>query len=184
VEYEEKTLSSDIKYRGIIVDLELKEVRLPNGKTALREVVTHPGASAILAVDKGEAIFIRQFRKPVETELLEIPAGKLDPGEDPAQCALRELEEETGLRGRSLEKIGRIHTSPGFSNEVIHLFFTEDVTEGVVHRDEDEFIRVERIPLNKIAQMVNHGEITDAKTLAALAFCWNRLDLDVKGGSL
>ncbi|QSX08912.1 NUDIX hydrolase [Alkalibacter rhizosphaerae] len=180
--FREETISSEIKYKGIIVDLHIKDVRLPNGKMAKREIVTHPGASAVLALDEGELILIRQFRKPVETELLEIPAGKLDPGEDPKDCAFRELEEETGYRALSMEKVGLIHTSPGFSNEVIHLYFTDDLIEGTLNRDEDEFMGVERIPLKELSSYLVEGKITDAKTLAALSFCQDRLSGSKKGG--
>lgn len=175
--YKEETISSELKYQGIIVDLHLKEVRLPDGQTAKREVVTHPGASAVLARDKDELILIRQYRKPIEVELLEIPAGKLDPGEDPLDCAVRELEEETGYRALNMEKVGRIYTSPGFSDEVVHLFYADDLVEGVLNRDDDEFMELERIPVKEIPSLLSQGKITDAKTLAALAFCRERISL-------
>lgn len=167
--YNEETISSEMKYEGIIVDLHLKQVQLPDGKTAMREVVTHPGASAILAVDKGDVILIRQYRKPIEAELLEIPAGKLDGGEDPKDCAFRELEEETGYRARNMKELGKIYTCPGFCDEVIYLYYTDDLAEGVLNRDEDEFMDVERIPLKDIPAFLQDGTIDDAKTLAALS---------------
>lgn len=166
---------TELIYKGIIVNLEHRHVTLPDGKTALREVVTHPGASAVLAVLEGELLLIRQYRTPISGELLEIPAGKLDHGEDPKNCAFRELEEETGYRTENLEFLGLIHTSPGFSDETIHLFFTDALKIGNLQLDEDEFITIEKIPLDRLSQLMSQGRITDAKTLAALALGWQRL---------
>lgn len=180
--FKETVKETDVIYEGMIVNLLHRHVTLPNGKDAVREVVSHPGASGILAVDQGDLLLIRQYRTPITAELLEIPAGKLDEGEEPLQCAYRELEEETGYRGKYLTFLGKIHTSPGFSDEVIHLYFTDSLDLGQIQPDEDEFIALERIPLTNLMEILGQGRITDGKTLAALALGWSCLFPKGPGG--
>ena len=146
------------------------------GRKAHREVVLHPGASAILPVtDEGEVLFVRQYRYAVEQPLLEIPAGKLDPGEDPDTCAARELTEETGYTTEHLQKLGYVYTTPGFCNETIHLYLADHLVAGKQHLDPDEYLDVIRIPLEEVWQRIAQGEICDAKTLAAFAMARDKL---------
>lgn len=166
----EETLSSSYLYRGKIVNVRQDRVRLPDGRIASREVVEHPGAVGVLAVDElRNVILVRQHRQPVRSIMLEIPAGKLDPGEEPLQCARRELEEETGLQGSKWSLLGSFYLSPGFCDEIIHLFLTEDLAASEpVTTDEDETVESLTIPLEEARRMVQAGEIRDAKTIIAL----------------
>lgn len=164
----ETTLSSEIKFDGklITVTYDMAEV---NGKEAWREVVHHPGASAIVAIDEdGKIIMERQFRYALQDDLLEIPAGKLDKGEDPLLCAQRELEEETGLKASEWISLGTIATSPGFCNEVIHLYVARGLSKGTMHWDEDEYVEVERYSFDELMDKIRAEEIKDSKTLSAL----------------
>lgn len=173
--FSEKTINSTEIYKGKILDLRVDEVELSNGKKSVREIITHSGASAVLAKHEGKIILVRQFRKPIDKLILEIPAGKIDIGEDPTLCALRELEEETGFKAVDIEKVGEIHTTPGFSNELIHIYYTENLVEGNINRDEDEMMDVLMISLKDFEVMIESGEITDGKTLAALAMCRKKM---------
>ncbi len=169
MKYEEKTVSRKPIYHGGIIDVELQEVELPNGKRSKRDIVLHPGASVILPIaENGEVYMVRQFRKPIDKVLLELPAGKLDAGEDPAVCAARELKEETGLKAASLKHIISLHSTPGFSNEVLHLYAATGLVEGESCADEDEFISSERYTVQKLLDMVLNHEITDAKTIIGI----------------
>ena len=144
-------------------------VCLPNGKQASREVVEHPGAVAIIPVlPDGRILLVRQFRHPVGQVLLEIPAGKLDPGESPDACAARELEEETGYRAKSLERKASVFTGPGFTNEVIHLYLAHDLFKTAVNPDEDEFLEVGAYTPEEIRRLVREGLLCDAKTISGL----------------
>ncbi|WP_371369419.1 ADP-ribose pyrophosphatase [Sporomusa rhizae] len=165
----EKPLTSTSIFEGKILKLRRDEVLLPNGKTGTREVVEHPGAVAIVPKTKdGHIILVRQFRHPIRQVILEVPAGKLDPGEKPEACALRELAEETGFVANKLQKLTSIFTTPGFSNEIIHLYVAEDLVKSDKQPDEDEFINTELYSPDQIRQMIAHGEICDAKSLVAL----------------
>lgn len=163
----ETKLDSAPRFRGVIVDVRTDTVRLPNGRTAAREVVTHPGGVAILPLtDDGRAILVRQFRYCVGRVLLEVPAGKLEPGEDPRPAALRELEEEVGMIPDRLEYLGGLYVSPGISTEVIHLYLATGLRRGRRHPDEDEFLHVETLPFPDLLERVMRGEVPDAKTAA------------------
>lgn len=164
----EKCLESEVLYDGRILRLRRDKVMLSNGATALREVVEHPGAVGIIATNQDEVILVRQYRYPVGAELLEIPAGKLEPGESPEECARRELREETGLLASRLEHVCSFHTSPGFSNEVLHLFWASGLTHAWPHPDGDEQLSVERLKLSEARKKILAGEIRDAKTITAL----------------
>jgi ADP-ribose pyrophosphatase len=174
----EKTISSDRIFEGKIINLRVDQVQLPDGKTATREIVEHPGAVVILAITaNSELILVRQYRKPVNKELLELPAGKLTPGEDPLACARRELLEETGYQAGHLELISRYYTTPGFSDEVMYFYLATDLKEFKSCPDEDEFIEVERVDLFKARELVRSGQIEDAKTIIGV---FSALDLYLK----
>lgn len=167
MELREETVASQIIYQGKIVTLKVDQVRLPNGEPAGREVVEHPGGVAILAVfEDGTVPIVRQFRYPFRKVVTELPAGKLEKGEDPRPAALRELEEEVGVTCGELTYLGCLYSSPGFSTEVLHMYLARDLRQGACHPDEDEFLEVERVPFQQLAEQVLSGEITDAKTVA------------------
>lgn len=173
----EKTLSSQLIYQGKIINLRLDEVVLPNGKKSTREIVEHPGAVAVVPLtDNGEVFMVKQFRKAVDKVLYEIPAGKLEKGEDPYRCAQRELLEETGLVAEELLKLGEFFTTPGFSNEVMYLFLARGLKTDRQNLDGDEFIEIEKIPLDKLVDMIKSGQILDAKTIIGLL--WLRSGLN------
>ncbi len=164
--YEEKTVSEKHIYKGNIINVDNLTVTLPDGRQATRDIVRHPGASVIVPLnEKGEVYMVRQFRKPIDTVTLEIPAGKLDPGEDPLVCAKRELKEETGLDAKEIRHLVSIHSTPGFSDEVLHLYSATGLSEGESCADEDEFISTERYPVAELIEMILNGRITDAKTI-------------------
>lgn len=172
---QERKLSSEMKFDGklIKVTYDIAEV---NGKEAWREVVHHPGASAIVAIDEDNRIIMeKQFRYALNDYLLEIPAGKLDAGEDPLVCAKRELEEETGIIASEWISLGTIATSPGFCNEVIHLYVAKGLSKGEIHWDEDEYVEVERYTFDELLQRISEEKIKDSKTLSALLLAMSYL---------
>ncbi|ACL76104.1 NUDIX domain-containing protein [Ruminiclostridium cellulolyticum] len=167
MDYNEKTLKTEDIYKGNIIKVQNLTVSLPNGKEATRDIVLHPGASVVVPInEKGELYMVKQFRKPLDMTTLELPAGKLDSvGEDPKLCAERELMEETGLRAGKIEHLISIHTTPGFCNEVIHMYVATELIEGESCTDEDEFLDVEKIHVSKLVDMILNHEITDGKTI-------------------
>lgn len=167
----EKTLSSEYIFKGKILNLRRDKVEIPgtNGKTSSREIVEHKGAVAIVAIDSKERIILeRQFRKAAEEILIEIPAGKLEEEEEPVKCAERELEEETGFIPGNLRHLATIYSSPGFSNEKIHVYMATNLKKGKVHPDEDERIDLIYVSLGEAIDMINNGEIRDAKTVVGI----------------
>jgi ADP-ribose pyrophosphatase len=167
----EKTIAEDTIYQGKVIKLKIKKVTLPDGKIGTREVIEHPGAVAIVAItDEDKLVVVRQFRKPLERTIVEIPAGKLEKKEDPLQCAKRELEEETGYNCSNLEKIGAFYTTPGFSDQIIHVYYTNELSKGVQQTDSDEFVDVMEITVEEAVRMVETGEIIDAKTIFAVQY--------------
>ena len=165
----ETKLASDSIFKGALLDVYRDTVELPNGKQATREYIKHPGAVAVVPFTaEGNILLVRQFRYPTGCELLEVPAGKLDPGETPDACAMRELAEETGFRPGKLKHLASIHTTPGFSNEVIHLYRAEQLVPSAETPDEDEFLQLESYAPATLHEMISSGAITDAKTIAAL----------------
>ena len=167
---EEKTLTQEYRFRGRIINLRTDTAELPNGTVAGREVVEHPGGVCVAPLtDTGELLFVRQYRYPYQEVLLELPAGKRDRnGEDPLECGRRELLEETGATAIRYRSLGQVYPSPGYCDEVIHLYLAEGLSFGEAQQDEDEFVEVERIPLDRAVAMVMNGEITDAKTQIAV----------------
>lgn len=156
-------------YTGIVVNLNVDTVILPNGITVDLEVVRHPGAAAVVPLkDDGTVILIKQFRHAAGGFIYEIPAGKLHPGEDPKVCASRELEEEVGYRAGSLELLSSIFTAPGFTDEVIHIYKATELTIGRQQLDRDEILDVIEMPLAEAIGMIEAGEIRDAKSIVGL----------------
>jgi ADP-ribose pyrophosphatase len=156
-------------YKGRIVDLRLEDVDLPGGRSVKLEVVHHPGAAAIVAVDdRNEVVVIRQLRHAAGGFIWEVPAGTLAPGEAPAACARRELREEAGLLAGQWTALGSILTTPGFCDERIHLFLARGLSESAQQLDDDEVLDVGRIPMRRALEMVQDGAIEDAKSIAAL----------------
>ena len=166
----EKKISGEKVFDGVLLHVHKDEVELPNGHTATREWIEHPGASAVIPLlPDNQIILVRQFRYPVGRVTLEIPAGKLDvAGEDPIECAKRELSEETGYTAGKLWKLTTIATTVGFSNEYIHLYAASDLTPGKIHPDSDEFINVVKMPLTAAVKMVESGKIFDAKSAISI----------------
>lgn len=164
----EHKLSSEMKFDGKLIKLTY-DIADVNGKEAWREVVHHPGASAVVAIDEDNRIIMeKQFRYALNDYLLEIPAGKLDAGEDPLVCAKRELEEETGIIASEWISLGTIATSPGFCNEVIHLYVAKGLSKGEIHWDEDEYVEVERYRFDELLQRIKEEKIKDSKSLSAV----------------
>lgn len=166
---QEKTLESQPIYDGRIISVKKDTVLLENGSKAFREVVLHPGGVCVVPLtDNGDVLMVRQFRYPYSKALLEIPAGKLEYGEDPAVCARRELLEETGCTADCFDFIGELYPSPAYLNEVIYIYLATSLHQQAQNLDEDEFLEVERIPFIEAVKMVVEGEIKDAKTQIAL----------------
>ena len=169
MELTEQTLSSRTVFQGRIITLKVDEALLPNGAKAGREVVEHPGGVCVLALQEdGTVPLVRQFRYPLGKVLLELPAGKLEYGEEPRSAAIRELGEEVGLVPGELLDLGYMHVSPGFCNERIYLYLARDLTTVPVHPDEDEFLDIVHLSFGELVEQVMSGEITDGKTVAAV----------------
>lgn len=169
-EMRETFLSSEEIYPGKIIRVEKWQVSLPNGQTAMREIVRHNGASAIVPVDDaGRVTLVRQYRTPLDQCTWEIPAGKLDtPAEDPFDAAKRELEEETGLQAEHWQLLTAMYTTPGFCNERIFIYLATGLSQHPSHPDDDEFLGLNRLPLSEAVAMCMDGRIQDGKTLVGL----------------
>ena len=166
--FEEKTLKTEYLYNGKIINLKKEEVMLPNGKTAFRELVEHSGGSAILCEKDGKILLVRQFRAPYKKEILEIPAGKVNPGEDPEETAIRELEEEGGVKAEKVEKMFDVYPSPGYTEEIIRIYRAINVSDSKMNLDDDEFLDGNWYDKETLKTMIKNGEIKDGKTLIAL----------------
>lgn len=169
----EKTLDTEIIFNGRIVKLQVDTVLLPNGQTSKREIIKHSGAVGIIAVtSENKLVLVKQFRKPLEKTLIEIPAGKLEPGEEPAKTAIRELEEETAYTAGKLTLITTFYTSPGFADELMYLYVAEDLKklENPPALDEDEFVEIMEMSLEEAKELVLKQEIQDAKTNYAVLY--------------
>ncbi|MGC8820234.1 MAG: NUDIX domain-containing protein [Fervidobacterium sp.] len=173
----EKTISTMLVFDGILLRVMKDEVLLENGVLSTREYVLHPGAVAVVPVtDDGKIILVEQYRYPIKQMLLEIPAGKFDkPGENPLDCARRELEEETGYRAQEYTYLGYIHTTPGFSNEAIHLYMARKLYKGAMDPDEDEILKVHFEDFDAVVKKCINGEITDVKTIVGVMRAYFRL---------
>ena len=173
---DEKTVEEKSIYKGRIINLRVDKVALPNGREALREIIEHPGAVAVVPVlPDGRIVLVRQFRKPVEETLLEIPAGRLEEGEDAESCALRELEEETGFRAGKLEKILKFFPSPGFSDECIHLFKATELQKCRKNTEADELIEEVFMSVSEILKLIQEDKIKDGKTIIGILIVHCRL---------
>ncbi len=156
-------------YKGKIIDLSLETVTLPNGTTTSLEIIAHPGAAAVVPMkDEHTVIMIRQYRHAVGGFIYEIPAGKLHPNEDPRDCAHREVEEEIGYKVGRLEPLLSFFTTPGFTDEIIHIFVGYDLTPGTQDLDVDEVLEIVELPLAKAMEMIGNGDIKDGKTIIGL----------------
>lgn len=165
----EKTIGTKRIFEGNIVNLRVDSVELPDGRSATREVVEHRGAVAVVPMlDKKHLVMVRQYRQPVGKILMEIPAGCLEKGESPEECAERELMEEIGYRPKKLTKMFHSHLSPGYSTEVLHTFLAEDLVKVDESRDEDEFLEVVTVGLTDAVEMIRDGDITDAKSICGI----------------
>ncbi|WP_085831149.1 NUDIX domain-containing protein [Collinsella vaginalis] len=168
----ERILGEEPAWHGNILDVRTVKVELPNGRLTTRDVVRHPGASAVVALtDTGKIALVRQYRTAVDRVTVEIPAGKLDPGEDPQVCAERELHEETGFRAGRIRHLTSILTSCGFCDEIIHIYMATDLRFDGATPDEDEFVNVDLVPLSELIDAVLDGKIEDAKTVVGALAC-------------
>ncbi|HRY13913.1 MAG TPA: NUDIX hydrolase [Syntrophomonadaceae bacterium] len=171
----EKTLHSQEIFAGRIVRLRVDTVELPNGQQSTREVVEHAGAVAIVALDSADqVVLVRQYRHPVDRILAEIPAGTLENGEDPLDCARRELQEETGLIAANWKKILTYYSTPGFTNECLHIFMATGLTEGIAQPDQDEFVEPVRVPLSEAYQQIFTGQIADGKSIIGIQYAYSQ----------
>lgn len=164
-----ETIASRTIHKGRIVDLEIQTVRLPNDHVVEMEMIHHPGAAAVVPVDEqGNVLLVRQYRHATGGYLLEVPAGKLDKGEPPEVCALREVEEETGHRAKDLVPLGWVWTTPGFTDEKIWLYLATGLSRTQQALEKDEVLSLERVSLDEAIAMADRGEICDAKSVCAL----------------
>ncbi len=168
MEFEEKTLKENFIYKGRILDLKRDEVLLPDGNQSIREIINHHGGSAVYCEKDGKVLLVKQFRYAYKEEVWEIPAGKINLGEDPMETAMREIEEEGGVKVKSLELICTMYPSPGYTDEKVYIYKAEGISEGKSHLDEDEFLSSCWVEKEKVIKMIKNGEIKDAKTLIAL----------------
>lgn len=176
MDYTEKTLRHVNTYKGIIVDVQTDMAELPNGHITMREVVRHPGGVCVAAVAQDKTVtLVRQYRYPFECHLLELPAGKLEPGEEPLPAARRELSEETGLEAETWELLGTMYSSPGISSERIYIYLATGLRQGQAHPDPNEFVDVIRMPLDELTERVAMGKIHDAKTMLGAMLAERRL---------
>lgn len=167
--HNETTLASETVFTGRIIRVTKDTVRLENGSTSTREVVHHNGGACVAALtETGEIYLVRQFRYPYGKELVELPAGKLEPGEDPRVAALRELEEEVGVQADEMISLGEFYPSCGYCNEIIYLYAAKGLHETRQHLDEDEFVTVQTAPLQSVVQQALSGELQDGKTISAV----------------
>ncbi len=165
----EEKIGEESVFDGVLLHVQRDTVKLPNGHETTREGVRHPGASAVLPIlPGGDIVLVKQYRYPVGQVTLEVPAGKLDKNEEPINCAIRELEEETGFVADKIKKLTTIATTVGFSDEVIHLYVAEDLSAGKFNPDDDEFINVVKMPFAEALKKIESGEIFDVKTIISI----------------
>ena len=168
MELTEKTVSKNYVYRGKIITVRADDALRPDGKPCKRELIEHPGGACVLYAEEGKILLVKQFRYPYGEVVCDIPAGKLERGEDPMKAAARELEEEAGVRAEKLTLLFVMYPSPGYTDEKIYIYRAEKGTRAAAHPDEGEFLTAEVVPAEKVKEMLEAGEIKDAKTIIAL----------------
>jgi len=161
---------SEVLFNGKVFDLQVDQLEYTSGNAGVREIAVHPGGAVIVAVTaKEKVIFVKQFRYPLQKVILELPAGKLDKGEDPFNCAVRELEEETGYKSNDIVKLGYIYTTPGFCTETLHIFLVKNLKAGDHNREEGEYgMEVLEYSFKEIDEMIKTGELSDAKSICGI----------------
>ena len=176
----EKTSKSELIYKGKILNLRLDKVILPNGREAKREIIEHSGSVAILPlIGKDKFLLVQQYRKPVEKVLLEIPAGRIERGENLKECAKRELMEETGYQANDFKKLASVYLAPGYSSEIIHIFLARNLKKSKPNPDEDEFIKTVTLNKKEVLDKIIDNKIKDSKTIVSiLLFLYNEALLD------
>ena len=166
---EEKTLSSHLVYEGRAVRLRVDTVKMPSGRETTREIVEHGDCVAIIAIDDNDnVLLVNQFRKSIERELLEIPAGGIEPGEDSVECVRRELREETGYLPRKVERLGGFYSAPGYCTEYLYLYLATDLVPSQLHAEDTDSIKLVKVPVSEVHQLIVSGKICDAKSIAGL----------------
>ncbi|MDD2442145.1 MAG: NUDIX hydrolase [Clostridiaceae bacterium] len=174
--YQEPSHHVEQPFTGRVFNVEVHAVTVADGQTARREIVRHNGGACVLAIDgAGFVPMVTQYRKAFDRDMLEIPAGKLEPGEDPLDCARRELAEETGFCAGQIRHLATIYPSPGYCSETLHIYLATDLEAGPAHPDDGEFLHVKAYPLDDLLAMADRGEIHDAKTLVALLMADRKL---------
>ena len=172
-----EAINQETVFSGRIIEARVDTLLMPDGRQITREVIHHPGAVAIIPIDaEDNALLVRQYRYPVEQDLLEIPAGVIEEGESPDDTAQRELREETGYASRNLRALGGIYSSPGFCDEILYIYLARDLVESELPGDEDEDITVERVPMSDVGKLIKFGEIQDAKSVAGLLMALHLFD--------
>lgn len=168
MDYVEKTVRKNYVYEGKIIKVRRDDATLPNGAPCIRELVEHSGGACVLYVEDGKVLLVRQFRYAYGESIYEIPAGKLEVGEDPKEAAARELEEEAGVKAERLELLFTLYPTPGYTNEKIYIYRAYEGEKVAAHLDEGEFLDVEYVPLERAKEMLKNGELKDGKTIVAL----------------
>jgi ADP-ribose pyrophosphatase len=177
MELREQTIETNEVFSGRLVKLRVDRVRLPDGREATREVVVHRGAVAVVPMtDSGKVVLVRQYRQAAGEVLMEIPAGTLEPGENPADCAHREVQEEVGYRSDDLTLMFRSYLAPGYSTEMLHTFLARKLARASAERDADEFIEVVEAPIDQALRFIETGDIKDAKTICGILMAVRRLE--------
>lgn len=167
--FNEKTVSSEMIYKGAILNLRRDEVLVKDGSHSYREIIEHNGGAVAVALTKdNEVILIKQFRKPMEKDMIELPAGKIEVGEDPKETIVRELKEETGYTAKNIKLMAEFNPSVGYTSETLYIYLATDLTAGETEFDEHEAIDMYKVPLDEAIKMVIDGKITDGKTIAGL----------------
>jgi ADP-ribose pyrophosphatase len=163
-----KILESDVIFRGKVFDIRVDKIKYNSGNNGIREIAVHPGGAVIVPVkEDGKLIMVSQYRYPFQKFLTEFPAGKLDKNEDPQDCALRELQEETGYKAGNVQKLGAIATTPGFCTELLHIYLAEDLTPGSHNREEGEYgMEIKEFTFGEIEEKISRGEIIDSKSIS------------------
>ena len=172
-----KLNKSELVYKGIVFDLKVDNIDYNSGNKSIREVAVHPGGSVIIPItDERKIILVKQYRYPFNKTLIEAPAGKLETGEEPYYCAVRELEEETGYTSDKVEKIGEICTAPGYCTEILHIYSATDLKKGMHKREEgEEGMEIMELTLIEVEEKIKRGEIIDGKTICAVYYLKNKL---------